>query len=281
MEITNELISDSFSYQYSNEALTCRNDEQEKLDQVLDFCKSIEEMVCYAQELLDTEVEEGIFLYEIIYGLKNGKSRDGTVFLQEMFHKKCRVKTVESDHVIQCSCGTYTGGVATIQEYAKKRQEFLREMSDCREYGQFMRTCFPNSVFSDDCEQELTHIKNFKYYKEEITDCLSLLDEQAVPLYFKYQKNLVQAEKILQTQLKRTCAPDPDHKKDLMFEFSYEQEKNGEIQEKKKWVECQPHFKLVGDNSNLRVYFWWKDDEIGNGKKVLIGRVGRHPWKKR
>ena len=30
MEITNELISDSFSYQYSNEALTCRNDEQEK-----------------------------------------------------------------------------------------------------------------------------------------------------------------------------------------------------------------------------------------------------------
>ena len=42
----------------------------------------------------------------------------------------------------------------------------------------------------------------------------------------------------------------------------------------------QPHFKLIRDDSDLRVYFWWQDDEVGDGKKVLIGRVGRHPWRK-
>ena len=31
---------------------------------------------------------------------------------------------------------------------------------------------------------------------------------------------------------------------------------------------------------DLRIYFYWKDDRIANGKKVLIGRIGRHPWSK-
>lgn len=164
MEITNELLIESFSYQYSGEALTCRMDDQEKLNEILEFCKDIDEVACYDQDLLSTEVEAGICLYEIIYGIKTGKSMDGTVFLQEM--------------------------------------------------------------------------------------------------------------------LKKTCATDPNHKRELYFEFSYEQEIGGNIQEKKKWVECQPHFKLIRDDSDLRVYFQWKDDDVGNGEKVLIGRVGRHPWRK-
>ena len=85
---------------------------------------------------------------------------------------------------------------------------------------------------------------------------------------------------MLQALLQKTCAPDPKHKKYLQFEFSYEQEVDGEMKYRSKKIECQPHFKLIRDDSNLRVYFWWKDDDIGAGKKVLIGRVGRHPWKK-
>lgn len=245
MEITNELLRESFSYEYSGEALTCRMDDQENLNEILEFYKEIGETVCYDENFLDTEVE-----------------------------------SAEAECVIMCSCGAFDGGVGTLQEYAAKRQEFLRKMKDCREYGRFMRTCFPNSVFSDGCEQELTHIKNFEVHKDEITDCLSLLDEKAVSLYNEHQTNLVEAQNILQSMMQRTCAPDANHRSELRFEFSFEQENDGKMQEKKKWVECQPHFKLIRDDSDLRVYFQWKDDEVGNGEKVLIGRVGRHPWRK-
>lgn len=280
MEITNKLLSKSFSYQQSGEALTCRIEEQEKLNEILEFCRDIDEVVYYDDTLLNTEVEDGILLYELIYGLKNGTSMDGTVFVQEMLTKKCKVKCVESKDMILCSCGECDGGAATIQEYARKRQEFLRKIPDCREYGKFMRTCFPNSVFADDCEQELIHIKDFERHKNEITDCLALLDEKAVSLYYEHQTNLIEAQNILQAMLKRTCAPDPNHKSELRFEFSYEMQVGGKMQEKKKWVECQPHFKLIRDDSDLRVYFQWQDKDVGEGEKVLIGRVGRHPWKK-
>lgn len=90
----------------------------------------------------------------------------------------------------------------------------------------------------------------------------------------------MEAQNILQSMMQRTCAPDANHRSELRFEFSFEQENDGKMQEKKKWVECQPHFKLIRDDSDLRVYFQWKDDEVGNGEKVLIGRVGRHPWRK-
>lgn len=47
----------------------------------------------------------------------------------------------------------------------------------------------------------------------------------------------------------------------------------------KEQVVCHPHFKLIRDDSDLRIYFQWKDSRVGNNEKVLIGRIGRHPWK--
>lgn len=66
----------------------------------------------------------------------------------------------------------------------------------------------------------------------------------------------------------------------MRFEFTYEKEIDGESFQRRKTIECQPHFKLIRDDSDLRVYFWWQDEDVGDGKKVLIGRVGRHPWRK-
>lgn len=280
MEITNEIIEDSFSYAYSKKAITTRMQEQMNLDEILQFCMNIHEQACYDDDLLNTEVEDGIYLYELLYGFKNGTSRDGTIFLQEMINKKCKKKSVNTDHVIMCSCGTYPEAAGTIQEYANCRQAFLRMMPDHKAYGQFMRTCFPHSIFADDCERELAYIKDFEKHRNEITDCLALLDEKALELYQKYQTNLAEAQRILQAMLQKTCAPDPEHKKYLQFDFTYEQEIEGELLQRKKTIECQPHFKLIRDDSDLRVYFWWQDDDVGDGKKVLIGRVGRHPWKK-
>lgn len=154
MKITNEIIGESFSYAYSKRAVTDRISEQMDLDEILEFCLGIKEKACYDDELLNTEVEEGVFLYELLYGLKNGVSRDGTVFLREMLNKKCKRKDEVAEYVIVCSCGTFQDAAANLQEYATQRQGFLRSMRDHEEYGQFMRTCFPNSVFADDCEKE-------------------------------------------------------------------------------------------------------------------------------
>ena len=43
-------------------------------------------------------------------------------------------------------------------------------------------------------------------------------------------------------------------------------------------IGCSPHLKLIHPGSNLRIYFYWCDAVIGEGKKVLVGRIGRHPY---
>ena len=93
MEITNEIIGESFSYDYSKKPLTCRISEQMALNEILEFCISINEKAVYSDDLLSVEVEEGTFLYELLYGLKSGRSRDGTAFLQEMMNKKSKKKS--------------------------------------------------------------------------------------------------------------------------------------------------------------------------------------------
>ena len=41
---------------------------------------------------------------------------------------------------------------------------------------------------------------------------------------------------------------------------------------------CEPHLKLINKGFNLRIYFQWKDEEVGRGEKVLVGRIGGHPY---
>lgn len=45
-----------------------------------------------------------------------------------------------------------------------------------------------------------------------------------------------------------------------------------------KSVLCEPHLKLNRPDSDLRIYFQWKDEDVGKGEKVLVGRIGRHPY---
>lgn len=47
MEITNEIIEESFSYAYSKKAITTRMQEQMDLDEILQFCMNIHEQACY------------------------------------------------------------------------------------------------------------------------------------------------------------------------------------------------------------------------------------------
>lgn len=66
------------------------------------------------------------------------------------------------------------------------------------------------------------------------------------------------------------CSMDPKHRDSLWFSFTYEDLHTD--------IRCEPHMKLIREDSDLRIYFYWKDNKIAEGKKVLIGRIGRHPW---
>ena len=75
------------------------------------------------------------------------------------------------------------------------------------------------------------------------------------------------------------CTGDPAHKAFLKFPFSYCETGNDDEQNYMvKEIECSPHMKLLRPDSNLRIYFYWFDDKVGDGEKVLIGRIGSHPY---
>lgn len=276
MEVNNILVEESLSYQYSGHPISRRQDEVMELEKVISYCHKLQERLQYSEALWDIEVEEECTLYDIIYGTKSTLSKDVSDMLREMLTKKCRQKK-EGNSIIYCSCGDYNDAAANLQEYANLRQEYLRQCQNHNEFGKFMESCFPNSKFADGCEDELKYIKDFERYKEEIVKCLALLDKRAVELYKQYSNNLKEAGRILQAEMQRTCTlSDPNHKGELQFRFSYDEE-NVPVTKR---IECQPHFKLIRDDSNLRVYFYWQDKNIEDGKKVLIGRVGRHPYRK-
>lgn len=117
----------------------------------------------------------------------------------------------------------------------------------------------------------MKHIQNFPDHAEEITKNLAVLNDEAIKLYCRYKNNLKIAIDEISTKL-LACSLDPAHRDSLWFSFTYEDIHTD--------VRCEPHLKLIRNDSDLRIYFYWKDDRIANGKKVLIGRIGRHPWSK-
>ena len=51
MRICNKLLSESFSYQKTGKKITDRIEDIESLDEVIQFCKKIEETVVYTLDL--------------------------------------------------------------------------------------------------------------------------------------------------------------------------------------------------------------------------------------
>ena len=40
-----------------------------------------------------------------------------------------------------------------MASYCEKRQSILRSIKDAKQYTEFMRSCFPNSVFAEGCDE--------------------------------------------------------------------------------------------------------------------------------
>ena len=123
----------------------------------------------------------------------------------------------------------------------------------------------------------MKYIKDFPAHAREITKNLAVLNDYAISLYYKYHNDLKEAMRILSSMLLE-CSGDPKHRESLFFPFTYYENLNGINTAQEKKILCEPHLKLIRRDSDLRIYFQWCDDQVGKGEKVLVGRIGRHPY---
>lgn len=287
MQIINSLIEQSFEYTAEKENLAVRKDEIGDLMEIIAYCQddAVKEPLEYQESLWETCVEEGITFTDWLYGGGAGNNDDRRRML-EALSKKALIES-DKDYLvyetstlknINIALGGFQTSISTVGEYVQERRKILSSIKKVADYEAFMQSCFINSRFAKGILSEMKHISNFSDNTTEITKALGILNDHAVKLYQQYSTRLDEAMRILSATLQRECAPDPKHSEDLIFTFTYSENIEGDKVAKTKDIECSPHLKLLHPGSNLRIYFYWCDDAIEDGKKVLVGRIGRHPY---
>ncbi len=238
-----------------------------------------------------TEINEFMQNSEDIYGLvlDNGELLGNWLFSEddlspEEYDLKASVleiltKNIDysdecSDKIINISFGELDGCVSDKCGYVAVRRSHLNSAKNVSEYFEFMWTCFKDCVFAEDVLNEMKNIKDFSLCKETITQNLAVLNDEALDLYKSNKNDLNKAVRELTAKLLE-CSLDPNHRKKLVFRFKYEDE---DKREREKYITCEPHLKLIRKDSNLRIYFNWCDEDVAKGEKVLIGRIGSHPY---
>lgn len=279
MQIKNKLVAESIVYTPEKINMYVRTEEIGNLMDIDAYCENVNEYICIDDDIWEKEVEEGVAFSDWLF-LKTGEgSEDDRARVLEFINRNSSDKARDSSdsEKIRISMGEYEEAVSNEKQYIQKRRDILADISAVDEYREFMNSCFLNSCFADNILSEMKYIEDFSSHTREITDCLSLLNDEAVALYEKYRNNLKEAMRIL-TAKQIECSPDPAHRKDLIFPFTYYEEIEGVRYSHQKEVVCEPHLKLINRHSNLRIYFYWKDEQVGKGEKVLVGRIGRHPY---
>lgn len=280
MEIKNEFVESSL-IDMKQISLQEQQDRWMDLQDITELCKQNKEKIIFDDnKIWDVNIGEDETFVNWLYGNYNAEEYDLVQLILELIGKDWKGEVDKNvtakENSIAISFGKKDKAVSNREEYLTKRRDYLNKTKNPEQYCEFMESCFPNSSFAKNIKSGLEGIQNFSNHKEEITRNLTVLDKETLNLYEKYRENLKEAINILSTKL-LSCSLDPKHRKELLFEFEYENEKNVV---KQKYICCEPHLKLIRPDSDLRIYFYWKDEQIGDGKKVLIGRIGGHPYKK-
>lgn len=296
MQIINSLMEESFAYTEAKKNMNVRRNEIGELMEIVTYCQdeAVKEPVVYEDVLWETYVQEGVTFTEWLYGSGGEGTEDDRRRLLEAMSKNeiisrnenqevdgtIDMKEVGSKRRIRISLGEFPTCVSMERGYIEERRNILASIQNVKEYEAFMQSCFIKSCFAKGMLSEMKQIQDFPRNTREITRALGILNDNAVELYQKYSNHLEEAMRILTALLQRECAPDPKHADELVFSFTYSERLEGKTVARTKDIECSPHLKLLHSGSNLRIYFYWCDENVGEGKKVLVGRIGRHPYKK-
>lgn len=276
-EVNNIFHEESLSYGESGKELGERYDEIKNLQEICDYCRrNQEKLECDMDRLYDIIVEPEVNFCDWVYWNAGEADHD----IQSIFLYMLQDFTdhgEEKDDSIDISLGARSECVHDEAGYREKRREFLKGLHKVQDFQHFMKSCFINSEFSDNIGHALNKIPDFELHTSEIVENLALLNDYGIKIYKKHKGNEKDAMKELASKA-LDCSGDPKHKDKLKFPFSYESEENGKKVTYMAEVVCSPHMKLIRRDSDLRIYFYWQDDRISNGEKVLIGRIGGHPY---
>lgn len=279
MEIHNKLQEETFHYSERAGNITDRNEELLELYDISEYCKKIKENIAYdMQNLFMQEVLEGVSLMDWLYQPGIAASEDERQLLSRMIEQMWKDAAEEpKEPIIKCSLGACEDAAENMETYIEKRRGILENIDNASEYAEVMPTCFLNSVFADDISDEMRKIKDFELHTKELTENLSVLNDCALEIYHRSNGDANIAMRELASRL-LACAPDYNHQQQLRYEFSYEIEEKGKTIQRKKQIICHPHLKLIREDSDFRIYFMWKDKDVGRNEIVLVGRIGRHGW---
>lgn len=279
MQVENKLIAESISYTSSKANMKVRTEEVGDLMDIDAYCANLDECIIIDNDIWEQEVEDGIKFMDWLYSGSGEGSEDDRARIRSFINRNYieRNSTLDNVEEIQVALGEYEDAVSNERQYIEKRRDILASITSVEDYQKFMESCFCNSCFADNILSGMKYIDSFASHTREITDCLALLNDEAVDLYEKYRNNLKEAIAIL-TAKQIECSLDHSHKDALIFPFTYYEEIEGVKQPIQKEITCEPHLKLINRYSNLRIYFFWMDEMVGEGKKVLVGRIGGHPY---
>ena len=277
LRVNNLFHEDSLAYHRAGRYLGERQEDIEGLQDVLCCCTVNDEKIeCDMDRLYGQEIEPEVFLADWLFGGAGQGDYELRRLLMEILQTFTDYQE-EKDCKIDISAGELAGCVWNEAGYWASRRKILEKMYKTQEFYEFMKTCFVNTEFSDHVKSALREIKNFPQHIHEIVYNLSLLNDEAIEIYEKHQRNEKEAMHELAAKA-RECTGDPSHREQLKFPFTYYIEEHGEKRSCVAEISCEPHMKLIHRGSDLRIYFYWRDFRIGNGEKVLIGKIGGHPY---
>lgn len=278
LKANNIFHEESLEYKNVGKVLGERQAELNDLQDICEYCSVNDEKIEYdVNRFYDACVEPDVTLSDWLFADKGNASQDVKDYVLSMLDSFTDYKE-NTGRVIDVSLGKYQDCAYDENSYRDKRRNYLSEMRNIDEFAAFMGSCFVDSEFSEDVVTAMRKIPDFGLHTKEIVNNLALLNDEAITIYEKHQKNAKEAMKELASKAK-DCSGDPRHKDRLKFPFPYEVKENGENRTYIAEITCSPHLKLVRRDSNLRIYFYWYDERIGDGKKVLIGSIGGHPYK--
>lgn len=259
-----------------------------KLAAIFDYLHQLDEAIYGSDELYYQEILPGTQIVDFF-------SLEGTDPLhdeKELLRRSVEeMRTVDEGESFDCQIGLQLYALAEkdseamnlasdIRQYLFCRRNILEGLGTACEFAPFMISCFPDIVFSDSIEGGLHSIPDFakRDVRKAIVHDLGVLNDEALDLYREYYPNTGKMCQALGAKVLACSIDAPEHNKYLYFSFSYmDNAENIQI----KSVLCSPHTKLIRRDSNLRIYFAWQDADVGTGQKVLVGRIGGHPYPKK
>ena len=276
-EIRNQFHEESLDYKDAEKILGNRYDEAVGLQNVTAYCAAIGEKIeCDIDQMYETEVERNVFFCDWLYGNAGEADYDMRRMFLEIIQTFTDIGSPK-DGIIDISLGEMEECICDETGYRNKRREYLAQLSNADSYYDFMKSCFLDSEFSEIIRDAMKKIPDFSSCTREITENLSLLNDQAIEIYQKHNNNAKEAMRELASKA-LACSGDPRHKNELKFPFSYQVNENGTVNTYVAEITCTSHMKLLRRDSDLRIYFYWFDKRIQNGEKVLIGLIGGHPY---